>query len=586
MKVIKRNGDLVEFDFSKIIKALKAAYAESNIPFEVLPEHEETLVKAILKTDSDTLNVEDIQDLVEQYLMTAGELPVLKAFILYREKHKEARFITNRIDYMKRYADSMENAASSSETDANANVQIKNVSNLEGEVYKITNRTIQRKRMKDKLKELFPEVYKQYEIDLNHHIIYAHDESSTPTLKNYCEAVSLYPLVMNGTGDMDGLGTKPPTNLSSFCGQLINLTFLLSAQCKGAVAFGEFFNFFDYFCVKEWGSDYHTKLDEYSDAESCLHRKTIKDRIYQSFQNIVYSWNQPAGNRGFQSPFINISYYDSNYWHALFNDFRFPDGSASSWERVSVIQKLFMQWFNKERTKTLLTFPVESMSLLSDGKDIIDQDYKQFTAQMLSEGHSFFIYISQNPNALASCCRLSNEIEENVFSFTTGLSGVMTGSCNVYTLNINRIVQDYTKLVEQAGLGGYVWDKGEGLKEYLITILDRVYKYHIAFKTMLYEVEEKGMLTSSTAGYISMSKLFSTIGVNGINEAAEFLGIECSYNPDYTAFCQLITSTIMKENKKHNSAKFKFNQEFVPAESLGAKNYQWDLEDGLEPMPM
>ena len=199
---------------------------------------------------------------------------------------------------------------------------------------------------------------------------------------------------------------------------------------------------------------------------------------------------------------------------------------------------------------------------------------------MLSEGHSFFIYISKNPNALASCCRLSNEIEQNVFSFSSGLSGIMTGSCSVITLNINRIVQDYTKLVEQAGLGGYAWDKGEGLKEYLITILDRVYKYHIAFKTMLYEVEEKGMLTSSTAGYISMSKLFSTIGVNGINEAAEFLGIECSYNPEYTAFCQLITSTIMQENKKHNSAKFKFNQEFVPAESLGAKNYQWDLEEG------
>ena len=147
MKVIKRNGEIAEFDYTKIIKALKAAYAESNIPFGVLQEYEENLVKAILKNNSDTLNVEDIQDLVEQYLMTAGELPVLKAFILYREKHKEARFITNRIDYMKRYADSMENAASSSETDANANVQIKNVSNLEGEVYKITNRTIQRKRM-------------------------------------------------------------------------------------------------------------------------------------------------------------------------------------------------------------------------------------------------------------------------------------------------------------------------------------------------------------------------------------------------------------------------------------------------------
>lgn len=71
-------------------------------------------------------------------------------------------------------------------------------------------------------------------------------------------------------------------------------------------------------------------------------------------------WNQPAGNRSYQSPFTNISYYDSGYWHALFEDFYFPDGTKPEWERVNFLQKDFMQWFNNERTKTLLTFPVNS----------------------------------------------------------------------------------------------------------------------------------------------------------------------------------------------------------------------------------
>ena len=156
---------------------------------------------------------------------------------------------------------------------------------------------------------------------------------------NYCEAVSVYPLLIDGTSSMDGLKTTPPKNLNSFCGQLINLTFLLAAQCKGAVAFGEFFNFFDYFCVKEWGEDYTDKLDNV--VQYYNKKKTIRDIILQSFQNIVYSWNQPAGNRDFQSPFINISYYDSNYWKALFEDFYFPDGTQPEWRRVDILQKMF-----------------------------------------------------------------------------------------------------------------------------------------------------------------------------------------------------------------------------------------------------
>lgn len=584
MKVIKRDGSIKDFDLGKIEKAVKAAYKSQGL------EVSETILaelKYVFTRDYKdvTLSVEHIQDEVEKILFDLAPYKVARAYVTYREHHKQARFIRERLDYMERYSSSSENAATSSETDANANVTMKNVANLEGEVYKTTNRTIQRQRMKDKLNEMFPELAKQYEEDLNHHIIYTHDEASTPVLKNYCEAVSLYPLMMNGVGDIDGVTPKAPTNLDSFCGQFVNLAFLLASQCKGAVAFGGFFVAFNYYCIKEWGEHYYEKDGIITDTECCIRRRTIGEKIIQAFQQCVWGINQPAGNRGYQSPFINFSYYDSNYFKALFGEFYYPDGTKPEWEAIDYLQRKFMKYLNAERLNAVIAMPVETMALLSDGKDIIDKEYKKFTAEMYAEGHSFFTYISDNPNGLASCCRLRNEIEENTFSFTNGLTGIQTGSVNVITLNINRIVQDFWRAVFKDGTPNFkdIVVK-EDLKKYLISILERVYKYHIAYKTMLYDMEDKGMLTSSKAGYIYMKKLYSTIGLNGINEAAEFLGIKCSYNEEYMEFCNLITSTIKEQNKIHNirdkKRPFLFNTEFVPAESLGVKNYNWDKEDG------
>ena len=590
LKVRKRDGSIQDFDINKVRKVVKDAF---NTTKETV---DESKLNKLLDTiglknydENYIIDIETIQDVVETILMQLGCYKTAKEFILYREKHKECRILKERLEYMMGYMKSSNNAASSSEEDSNANVSLKNVANLNAEVYKNLNRRLQRMWMKNKLKELYPneDIHNQYEKDLANHIIYAHDEASFSVPTNYCEAVTLYPLLLNGTSTMDGLKTKPPHNLNSFCGQLVNLTFLLAAQCKGAVAFGEFFNFFDYFCVKEWGKDYIYNLN--STVTQYSRQRTIKDIILQSFQQIVYSWNQPASNRGFQSPFINISYYDSNYWKALFGDFYFPDGTKPEWKRIDVLQKLFMKWFNSERKKTLMAFPVETMALLTDGSDVIDKDYKDFTAEMWAEGHSFFLYLSDNPDGLSSCCRLKNKIGKNEFSFTNGLSGVKTGSCNVITLNLNRIIQDYFKTVDTNyfGASGILYqditeEDMEGFKRYFVDILERVYKYHIAYKTLLYEEEEKRMITSSNAGYISMKDLFSTIGINGINEAAEFLGIECTYNEDYKNFCRLITGTISEQNKLHSTASFKFNQEFVPAEQLGSRNYNWDKEDGYK----
>lgn len=588
MLVTKRDGTIEEFNLDKILIAVTKAF---NSVGQLMPEYLNLMIPNILGlTDKDNINVEEIQDKIEQILMNDNHFEAAKSYIIYRERHKEAREIKDRLDYMEKYSKSTENAASSSETDANANISMKNVVTLESEVPKVKNRIIQRARMKEKLNVMFPDVAKQYEKDIEHHIIYIHDEASSAVPKNYCEAVSLYPLISNGIKDMDGVTPKIANHLSSFCGQFNNLVFLLSAQCKGAVAFGEFFNYFDYYCVKDYGEDYHLKEQVYADSEHVRDRKTIGQKIEAAFQTIVYYINQPAQNRGWQSPFTNISYYDKEYWKALFENFYFPDGTQPSWERVSYLQKKFMKWFNKERTKAMLTFPVETMALLTDKKgNYLDEEYKDFTAEMHSEGHSFFVYISDNPNGLASCCRLRNEIEENVFSFTNGLTGVKTGSCNVITLNLNRIVQDALNHLRSSTVpsGIDIPDtRDEYLKNYLIDILERVYKYHTAYKTILYEWEQRGMFNASTAGYIGMKDLFCTIGINGINEAARYLGIEVGYNEEYKEFCRLITGTISEQNKLHNSKRFKFNTELVPAEGLSSKNYNWDKEDGLEPMPM
>lgn len=579
MQVIKRDGSIEEFNVDKIISAVEKAFKSCN---KKMPQYLYDMIGALFGTlEGDTIGIEEMQNKVEDVLMNDKHFDVARSYIIYREQHKQARFIRERIDYMDEYSQSNENAATSSETDANANVTMKNVANLEGEVYKTTNRVIQRQRMKDKLNEMYPEVAKKYEEDLNSHVIYTHDEATTPVLKQYCMAVSLYPLMMEGVGNIDGITPTPPNDLQSFSGQVTNLIFLLSSQCKGAVAVGEYFIALNYYIVQEFGPNWYEKLDVVTTTDHCSKQRTVRDAIYKAFKQFIYGVNQPAGNRSYQSPFTNVSYYDHTYFDSLFGEFYYPDGTKPQWEAIDCLQRLFMKFFNKLRTKQILTFPVETMAMVYDPKtnDIIDKEYKDFTAEMYAEGHSFFTYISDSADSLASCCRLRNELAENTFNPTSGLTGVMTGSCNVITLNMNRIVQDWFNSVKGYGLISL-----EDFKPHLVSILERVYKYHIAFKTMLYEMEERGMFAASNGGYIHISKLYSTIGINGLNEAARFLGLRVSNNEEYIKFLQLVLGTIKEQNKIHSihdkSRPFLFNSEVVPAEGLGGKNYNWDKEDG------
>lgn len=587
MQVVKRDGSLQEFDGNKIVEAISKAFNAC------CPEENKEVITAMVADMHlwDGITIEEIQDVVIETLRDYGYDDVASAYSQYRSEQSRLREIIAKISYQDNYINSSENAATSSETDGNANVVSKNVATLESEDRKRENREIQRYRMKKKLKLLYPELSSQYSRDLDSHIIYTHDEASTSVLKQYCMAVSLYPLMLEGVGNIDGVTPGPPNDLQSFSGQVTNLVFLLSSQCKGAVAVGSYFIALNYYIIAEYGEKWYKKLDCICTSEHSLIKRTIEDSILKAFKQFVWGINQPAGNRSYQSPFTNVSYYDKTYFESLFGEFYYPDGTKPEWAAIDALQRLFMSWFNKLRLKQVLTFPVETFAMVHDGKDIIDKNYKDLCAEMYSQGHSFFTYISDSADSLASCCRLRNELAENTFSPTSGMTGVKTGSCNVITLNINRIVQNWFRNVDTNYFGAskipyenLTEEDMNSLKAYLSDILERVYKYHITYKTMLYEWEEKKMFASSNGGYINIKDLYSTIGLNGLNEAAEFLGLKVSNNPEYFKFLQLILGTIKEQNKIHSihdkKRPFLFNSEVVPAEGLGGKNYKWDKADG------
>lgn len=598
MKVIKRDGSLVDFDFNKIKNAVNKAF--NAVHGCDAPDDFINYLEAITSIFDRDKSVEDIQKVVIYSLGEFKYYDVQIAYIEYKNKHDSVRnWVEGKKVFINKYKESFNTADGT--IDDNSNVASKNVGVLNAEIHKPDNIQISRRMIMDKLKELYPDFdSKQYVRDLENHIIYKHDESSfAGAIAPYCCSITMYPFLTNGIKELGGLSAAPK-NLDSFCGMYVNLIFATASMFAGAVATSEFLLYFDYFARKEWGDDYYLRFDEVISTKNTSRVKTIKSQIEQYFQQVIYSINQPAASRGQQSAFVNFSYFDEPFFNGMFGDFRFPDASAPKWESLCWLQKEFMQWFNQERLRCILTFPVESVTLLyKDGK-FVDEDMFNFVCEEYARGHSFFTYISDTVDSLSSCCRLKNKLQTKEFNFTNGNMGVMTGSKSVITLNLNRIVQDWVMTLIPEYTIGYNWkdefinsqisyifrhlfkDKSiiNSLKEYLCMILERVYKYHNAYNEGLWDMYNAGLLPVYSAGFISLNKQYLTIGLNGLNQAAEFLNIKCNDNKDYKEFCQMIFSTIKEQNLLHKTKKTTFNTELVPAESLAVKNYNWDKQDG------
>lgn len=555
--ITKRDGSHDRFSLDKIMNAIIKAFQSVG---------EDVDLNAVYKilshlSISEGITVEDIQNQVEEALMREGYYKVAKSFMLYRQRHNEDRETLEKLKFLTDYCKAS-NAATGSKFDANANVEHKNIATLIGELPKASFIRLNRRLLVDRIKQMFgKDVAEEYIDKLNHHFIYKNDETS---LANYCASITMYPWLMKGTGPIGGNSTAP-TNLKSFCGGFVNMVFMVSSMLSGACATPEFLMYLNYFIGKEYGIDYWKEADKVVDLS--VKQRTIDKIITDCFEQIVYSINQPTGARNYQAVFWNVAYYDKPYFESLFGDFMFPDGSKPDWNGLSWLQKRFMKWFNKERTKTVLTFPVETMALLTKDGDVIDKEWGDFTAEMYSEGHSFFTYMSDNADSLSSCCRLRNEIQDNGFSYTLGAGGVSTGSKSVLTINLNRCIQ-------------YAVKNGLDYADYLSEVIDLCHKVQLAYNENLKELQKQGMLPLFDAGYINMSRQYLTIGVNGLVEAAEFMGLKISDNPDYLHFVQKVLGLVEKFNKQYRTKEVMFNCEMIPAENVGVKHAKWDREDG------
>ena len=594
VQIRKKTGLVQEFNANKIITSIiKSA---ERVHIDIPPTKTNKVIDLVLEKirDCEVVDVKELHSLIITALEEI-DLSVAQSYCDYStlssdqnfslsEESTEEQFVKNKIAFINKYKQSSNTANST--IDDNSNVSNKNVAILNAEIHKPENIRISRSMVMGKLKELYPDFNaKRYIRDLEDHVIYKHDESSIAGICPYCVSITMYPFLLNGIKGLGGLSASPK-NLKSFCGIFCNMVFAISSQFAGALAASETMLYFTYYCKKEWGSDFYLHSDKVVETNYEGKQRTILDEIHQYWQQIIYTINQPAAARGFQSAFVNFSYFDKPFFDGMFGDFCFPDGTQPDWESLKWIQMEFMKWFNAERLKTVLTFPVETVTLLyKDGK-FLDEEMAQFVYDEYSRGHSFFTYISDTVDSLSSCCRLKNKLQTKEFNFTSGNIGIQTGSKSVITFNLNRLVQSwYRKEMEKREVS-FKFDSScyPSLKKYLVKLMDRVYKYHHAYNELLWDMYDADLLPAYKAGFIHLNKQYLTLGINGLNQAAEFLGMECSVNDDYAKFCQEIFSLFKEQNELHKDTTSKhhliFNTEQVPAESLGAKNYNWDKEDG------
>ena len=592
--VIKRDGIKEEFNRNKIRDAVFKAFGVTQNSNKTVDEDTYRAVTEITNSvvETEDQSIEDIQDQIEELLMDLGYHDVAKKYILYRKEREDIRnHATRDIEFIHNFVKS-DNTANAT-IDDNSNVGTKGIGVLNAEIHKVDNKLTNTEWWESFVKKRDPNFNIKVMRNDFKTILYPHD-SSSQVGEPYCMAASMYPFLLSGLEKLGGKSAVPK-NLDSFCGIYVNLNFALASEIKGAVATPEFLMYMDYFCRKEWGNNYYLKPSVKITTDYCIKQKTIGSQIDQYFQQVTYSINQIAGARGMQSPFTNFSFFDKYFFEGMFGEFVFPDGTKPEWNSTNWLQKRYLHWLNQERLKCVLTFPVCSYACLTDKEgNFKDLDTFHYICKEYSQGNSFFTYMSRSVDSLSSCCRLQNAVQENTFNTTNGQIGVMTGSKNVITLDLNRIIQDW-----QHTWSDYKdhidvstnrccfpvdWithkDFQEGIKKYIENILERVYLYQYAYNDLMHWCKDHHLYAAYDAGFINLDKQYLTIGINGLNQAAEYLGMECNNNIYYKTFCRLIFSTIKEQNKKHKTKTAQFNTEQVPAESASVKLYNRDKADG------
>ncbi len=481
-KVIKRDGDIVSFDLTKISSAIAKAFEAQNRQYE--PSIIELLALRVTsnfepKICNNEVHVEDIQDSVETVLSESGYGDVAKAYILYRKQREKIRNMkATMLDY-KELVDSYVNSVdwrvkeNSTVTYSVGGLILNNSGAITANYW---------------LSEIYDE-----EIGNAHRNgdIHIHDLSM---LTGYCAGWSLRQLIQEGLGGVTGkITSSPAKHLASLCNQMVNFLGIMQNEWAGAQAFSSFDTYLAPFVKTD-------QLD-YVQVKRCI-------------ESFIYGVNTPS-RWGSQAPFTNIT-LDWTVPSDLAEQYAIVGGKEMNFKykdckkEMDMINKAFIEvMIEGDANGRGFQYPIPTYSITSDF-DWSDTENNRLLFEMTSKyGTPYFSnYVNSDmePSDVRSmCCRLRLDLRE-LRRKSGGFfgSGESTGSIGVVTIDLPRIA--------------YLSKDEEDFYCRLDHMMDVSARSLNVKRTVVTKLLNEGLYPYTKRYLGSFDNHFSTIGLIGMNE--------------------------------------------------------------------
>lgn len=457
----------------------------------------------------------------------------------------------NKMTFIDNFVDTKTVADAS--VDGSSNVREKDMVTLLNEMAKPDQKLLS-------LNKIFYEVKKRYGLHIAQAFIraewlgytYLHD-GNTASFVHYCFAYDLKDLAEKGLFFLERFNAEPPKHLTTFVDMVKEFIGYVENRSSGACGLPNLIPYMYYFWSRDVRNGYFTESPE----------RYAK----QAIQRFLYSVNQPYTRNGIQSAFTNTSVFDRAYLEALFGGAVFPDGSLmiDEIEEIMEFQKLYLRVMSETRAKNMMTFPVNSISLLRKDGKFADDEFAQFACRHNMTWNDSNFFIDSSVTSLSNCCRLKSDIRDLGYFNSVGGTALKVGSVKVNTINLARIAlesdseEEYIELLKR-------------LEVLNLKVLDCV-------RGIIRRNVEKGLLKNFTYGLVDFDHLYNTIGFIGIYETMKKFGyvrVDEFGNTYYTkqaeAFGKKIFDTIHHVKDEFVADKdYQVNCEQIPGETAAAK---------------
>ena len=545
-KVIKRDGELVNFQIEKISAAITKAFDALNKEY-----HPDVINLISLRVASDfeakvkdgKVTVEDIQDSVEKVLSECGYADVAKAYILYRRQREKVRNVNSTL---LNYRDLVDNYLKINDWRVKENSTV--TYSVGGLILSNSGAITANYWLSEVYDDEIAEAHRSAAIHL-------HDLSM---LTGYCAGWSLKQLIQEGLGGVPGKITSSPANhLSTLCNQMVNFLGIMQNEWAGAQAFSSFDTYLAPF----------VKVDNLSQKE-----------VKQCIQSFVYGVNTPS-RWGTQAPFSNITLdwvvpNDLKNLPAIIGgkemDFTYGDCQ----KEMDMVNKAFIEiMIEGDANGRGFQYPIPTYSI-TRGFDWSETENNKLLFEMTAKyGTPYFSnYINSDmePSDVRSmCCRLRLDLRE-LRKKSGGFfgSGESTGSIGVVTINMPRIA--------------YLAKDEADFYARLDTLMDIAARSLKTKRTVITKLLEQGLYPYTRRYLGTFNNHFSTIGLVGMNEAC----LNASWlRADLTdAAAQKFTRDVlnhMRERLSDYQEKYGdlYNLEATPAESTTYRFAKHDKEE-------